>query len=86
MTTQIWAKAKVGTRLGSRSPRTIRMMPRTIMMITLFLCRCFGRRIAGSVPEGALRLGPSLLTLAWTARGCVSGRVFPEPPARFFVA
>ena len=86
MTKTIWAKAKVGTRLGRSSPRTIRMMPRTIMMITWFLCECFGRRIAGSVPEGALQLGPYLLVVAWTARASVSGRVFAEPAARFFIA
>ena len=28
MTKTIWAKAKVGTRLGRRSPKTIRMIPR----------------------------------------------------------
>jgi hypothetical protein len=55
-------------------------------MITWFLCKCFGRRIAGSVPEGALQLGPYLLVVAWTARASVSGRVFAEPAARFFIA
>jgi|KBSMisStaDraftv2_1062788.scaffolds.fasta_scaffold4565520_1 hypothetical protein len=46
----------------------------------------FWERIAGSVPEGALQLGPYLLVVAWTARASVSGRVFAEPAARFFIA
>ena len=34
MTKTMWAKAKVGTRLGRRSPKTIRMIPKTIMTFT----------------------------------------------------